>query len=1284
MTYWSGASGDDVYQAGPGDDELHGLGGNDNLAGGDGADLMYGEDGDDSLYGEGGNDTLHGGAGADGLNGGLGDDFLYGQAGDDVVVLAPAVIGDAIGTDYLDGGDGVDLLQLAFIPTGVTINLAQTAQQTLAWWGITVTLVNIENATGTDFDDRLYGDSKNNLLVGYGGNDYMDGSAGDDRLSGGFGDDQLHGGEGDDRLDGDEGNDWLYGLSGVDGLYGGDGDDYLLGGYGADIIDGGNGVDTLVVEADGGGADVLFGQAGADTFVINAYSYEKSSYLGAVDTIADFSAAQGDKLSINYNDYRRLTWYGAIATAGFSLTEGQALDSPAGSSAIGLWTWTNSNVTYLIVDTNANQKLDANDVVVAFNGSPSLSIASFKAYSGIASTGTDGGDNWTGTADPDFYYGLGGNDQISGGASYDTLYGGSGDDTIDGGDGSDTLYGGAGGDILHGGAGNDTLLAGDENYPIDLTSEAGTVNQLYGDAGDDTLRAGAGRDLLDGGDGNDTLYGRSDDVLRGGAGDDVLRFESGDKNGVADGGAGNDLFWLASGGHTYTGGSGADSFNDVFLRDWNTGGVSTITDFNAGEGDRLAMSRFGTSVFRGQVDNPNFELKVGQVFSSSDYGYEFTQFWTWSSGGYTYLMVDTDQSGTLTSSDSVVRFTGAVTLGVDAFIENSFSKAIFGTQAADIFQGTSGQDVYYGVDGDDQIHGGDDYDQLLGNDGDDQIWGDGGSDVLYGGAGDDVIHGGEGNDTIYGLSLGGYSAEDASDKLYGDGGDDSLTANSNRAELHGGDGNDSLYGGALLYGEAGNDTLTGGANATLYGGDGDDRLSSGSAYNGANTLYGGAGRDTLYGSSGVDTVYADSADYTVQTGYGDDIIYLARAQVGDITGELAIAAGQGADRIAVSDDLANTVAITIYGEDQVDLFDLSAAKAKVTVNLGLAGAQQTGMGLFTLSSVENVTAGAFGSQLTGGKGVNLLRGGAGEDVLRGEGGDDILDGGAGSDTAEYSGTSNDYAWLRNADGSWWLSDLRQGFADGIDTLKNIETLKFSDRSVALTANSLSAPVETAFSAILRAPVSAPSQEAGSKIVTDSLLAGASQTKAIGAVIRAAGATTSVASLAYEFFTGKVPGEAGIDYLVSPTGPNANNLNSTYYQSFNLENRYINFAVNLGKVGEAKDAFAAKYGALSFVEATREAYKTIFGAAPTDAKIHAMIDSRVDYFAAYGGDGPNGVGTKAAMVGWLLAEAQKADLGVMVRSNDAWLTDLADGSAPFAIDILDPAKGYYKADFIFGG
>jgi hypothetical protein len=169
------------------------------------------------------------------------------------------------------------------------------------------------------------------------------------------------------------------------------------------------------------------------------------------------------------------------------------------------------------------------------------------------------------------------------------------------------------------------------------------------------------------------------------------------------------------------------------------------------------------------------------------------------------------------------------------------------------------------------------------------------------------------------------------------------------------------------------------------------------------------------------------------------------------------------------------------------------------------------------------------------------------------------------------------------------------------------------------------------------------------------------------VNRAVG-TTSVATLAYEFFTQHAPTAPGMEYLVAPTGPNPNNLNSAYYQGFNVENRYINFAVNLGKLGEGRDTFAAAYGAKSLLEATRSAYTTIFGTAPTEDKIHALIDGRADYFATYGGDGQQGIGTKAAMVGWLLAEAAKADVGMYAKVNDAFLIDLADGAA-FGVDLV---------------
>ena len=223
-------------------------------------------------------------------------------------------------------------------------------------------------------------------------------------------------------------------------------------------------------------------------------------------------------------------------------------------------------------------------------------------------------------------------------------------------------------------------------------------------------------------------------------------------------------------------------------------------------------------------------------------------------------------------------------------------------------------------------------------------------------------------------------------------------------------------------------------------------------------------------------------------------------------------------------------------------------------------------------------------------------------------------------------------------------------------------------------------VQTAVASLLRGASSTMTSDLNAKIAAGSL----SLNGAIAEVVKAAAATTSVASMSYQFFTGKVPSEVGVDFLISPTGPNAANLNSAYYAQFDTVNRYINFAVNLGKNGEAKDSFAAKYGSLSLIDATKEAYKAIFGAPPSDAKAHALIDSRVDYLAYYGGDGPNGIGTKAAMVGFLLAAAATEDVGVLARSNDAWLTDLSDGSAPFALNILDPANGYYKADFVFGG
>jgi hypothetical protein len=253
------------------------------------------------------------------------------------------------------------------------------------------------------------------------------------------------------------------------------------------------------------------------------------------------------------------------------------------------------------------------------------------------------------------------------------------------------------------------------------------------------------------------------------------------------------------------------------------------------------------------------------------------------------------------------------------------------------------------------------------------------------------------------------------------------------------------------------------------------------------------------------------------------------------------------------------------------------------------------------------------------------------------------------------------------------------------TLNGASSIVFSDATI--TAASW-ANAQNTLSNILRTP--ATSSVSGTTALQLAAGPGTAQyAQAIAQVVSAADTTTSVATLAYQFFTGKIPTSGGYDYLVSPTGPNPNNLNAAYYQSFNLENRYINFAVNLGKLGEGKDAFAASYGSMSLFDATKAAYTRIFGGAPTDAKVHALLDptfnfngqtiTRADYFGFYGLDGPNGIGTKAAMVGWLLAEAEKADIGMYARANAAFLTDLADG-ATFNIDLIGV---YGRPEYLFG-
>ncbi|MBD9574350.1 retention module-containing protein [Pseudomonas sp. PDM23] len=168
--------------------------------------------------------------------------------------------------------------------------------------------------------------------------------------------------------------------------------------------------------------------------------------------------------------------------------------------------------------------------------------------------------------------------------------------------GHDTINGGAGDDIIFGDTINTDNLPwgvnGNPAKPADMPAGSGvsalsaflelknghaaTSDEMYdyikanhalfnveGDTrgGDDHLYGGDGNDILYGQGGNDFLFGENgNDILFGGTGDDQLT-----------GGKGDDIL---------TGGAGADTFI------WKAGdiGNDTITDFKAGESDRIDIS----------------------------------------------------------------------------------------------------------------------------------------------------------------------------------------------------------------------------------------------------------------------------------------------------------------------------------------------------------------------------------------------------------------------------------------------------------------------------------------------------------------------------------------------------------------------------------------------------------------------------------------------------------------------------------------------------------------------
>ena len=196
---------------------------------------------------------------------------------------------------------------------------------------------------------------------------------------------------------------------------------------------------------------------------------------------------------------------------------------------------------------------------------------------------------------------------------------------------------------------------------------------------------------------------------------------------------------------------------------------------------------------------------------------------------------------------------------------------------------------------------------------------------------------------------------------------------------------------------------------------------------------------------------------------------------------------------------------------------------------------------------------------------------------------------------------------------------------------------------------------------------------------------------ISNLVNGADSTTAVAVLSYQFFTGKSPSAAGLTYLVN-SATNTADLNDPYYSKFSLENRYINFAANLGVAGEGATAFATKYGSMSYSDYVASIYQTIVGssyatAAGIDpAAAIASIISRKDAILATAqsaGMIPANataaqidIALKAATAGYLMGEAIKADVGLYAAAADNFMIALAQGTAVYNTDITFTYKPSY--------
>lgn len=212
-----GGNGDDTIMGASKNDYIEGGSGYDHISGGDGDDTILGGTDDDYINGGEGNDHIQGGIDNDTINGDAGNDTIFGESGNDSIYGGNGddyLVGGA-GADTIDGGNGNDTVAFSDATIGITLNLADSSQNTGDATGDVYK--NVEAFIATNYGDTMIADSSGVIFAAMGGNDFLNGGVGNDYLDGGEGDDALLGNGGADTLVGGTGND-VYGVTASSGI----------------------------------------------------------------------------------------------------------------------------------------------------------------------------------------------------------------------------------------------------------------------------------------------------------------------------------------------------------------------------------------------------------------------------------------------------------------------------------------------------------------------------------------------------------------------------------------------------------------------------------------------------------------------------------------------------------------------------------------------------------------------------------------------------------------------------------------------------------------------------------------------------------------------------------------------------------------------------------------------------------------------------------------------------------------------------------------------------------